>query len=86
VLVKRGLEVAAAGNHSVLLVGPPGSGKTMLASRFVGLLPEMSDEEALEAAAVIADRQLSHRAVEAPAVSRTTTPPPAALVGGGCEK
>ena len=50
--VKRALEVAAAGNHSVLLVGPPGSGKTMLASRFAGLLPEMSDEEALEAAAV----------------------------------
>ncbi|TFW17906.1 YifB family Mg chelatase-like AAA ATPase [Duganella callida] len=52
VLIKRALEVAAAGNHSVLMVGPPGSGKTMLASRFVGLLPEMSDEEALEAAAV----------------------------------
>ncbi|MRW87272.1 YifB family Mg chelatase-like AAA ATPase [Pseudoduganella sp. FT26W] len=51
-LVKRALEVAAAGNHSVLLVGPPGSGKTMLASRFPGLLPQMTDEEALEAAAV----------------------------------
>jgi magnesium chelatase family protein len=50
--VKRALEVAAAGLHSVLLVGPPGAGKTMLASRFAGLLPAMSDEEALEAAAV----------------------------------
>lgn len=49
---KRALEVAAAGLHSVLLVGPPGAGKTMLASRFVGLLPPMSDEEALESAAV----------------------------------
>ncbi len=49
---KRALEVAAAGNHSVLLVGPPGAGKTMLAVRFPGLLPEMTDEEALEAAAV----------------------------------
>ena len=50
--VKLALEVAAAGSHSVLLVGPPGAGKTMLAARFVGLLPCMSDEEALEAAAV----------------------------------
>ncbi|MQA20828.1 YifB family Mg chelatase-like AAA ATPase [Rugamonas rivuli] len=52
VFVKRALEVAAAGNHSILLVGPPGAGKTMLAARFAGLLPEMTDEEALEAAAV----------------------------------
>jgi len=51
--VKRGLEVAAAGNHSVLLVGPPGAGKTMLAVRFPGLLPDMSDDEALQAAAVL---------------------------------
>jgi magnesium chelatase family protein len=50
--VKRALEVAAAGGHSVLLVGPPGAGKTMLASRFVGLLPPMTDREALESAAV----------------------------------
>ncbi|WGG49778.1 YifB family Mg chelatase-like AAA ATPase [Rugamonas sp. DEMB1] len=49
---KRALEVAAAGGHSVLLVGSPGTGKTMLASRFAGLLPPMSDEEALESAAV----------------------------------
>jgi magnesium chelatase family protein len=49
---KRALEVAAAGAHSLLLVGPPGTGKTMLASRFVGLLPPMTDEEALESAAV----------------------------------
>jgi magnesium chelatase family protein len=49
---KRAMEVAAAGAHSLLLVGPPGTGKTMLASRFVGLLPPMTDEEALESAAV----------------------------------
>jgi magnesium chelatase family protein len=49
---KRALEVAAAGSHSVLLLGPPGAGKTMLASRFVGLLPRMTDDEALESAAV----------------------------------
>ena len=50
--VKRALEVAAAGGHSILLMGPPGAGKTMLAARFGGLLPPMTDEEALEAAAV----------------------------------
>ena len=49
---KRALEIAAAGNHSLLLMGPPGAGKSMLAARFPGLLPPMTDEEALEAAAV----------------------------------
>ena len=50
--VKRALEVAAAGGHSVLMIGPPGTGKSMLASRFPGILPPMTDEEALESAAV----------------------------------
>ena len=50
--VKRALEVAAAGLHSALLIGPPGAGKSMLASRFPGLLPPMREEEALETAAI----------------------------------
>lgn len=49
---KRALEVAAAGGHSVLMVGPPGTGKSMLAARFSGILPPMSENEALESAAV----------------------------------
>lgn len=47
-LVKRGLEVASAGGHNTLLIGPPGSGKTMLARRFPSILPPLSREEALE--------------------------------------
>jgi magnesium chelatase family protein len=49
---RRAMEVAAAGQHSMLLVGPPGAGKSMLAARFPGILPPMTQDEALESAAV----------------------------------
>ena len=52
VQAKRALEIAAAGGHSMLMVGPPGTGKSMLAARFAGILPPMNDDEALESAAV----------------------------------
>jgi len=49
---RRALEVAAAGAHSLLMVGPPGAGKSMLAARLPGILPRMTEQEALETAAV----------------------------------
>ena len=49
---KRALEVAAAGRHSLLMVGPPGTGKSMLAQRMAGILPPMTEEEAMSAAAI----------------------------------
>ncbi len=49
---KRALEIAAAGAHSLLFVGPPGTGKSMLANRLPGILPALSDDEALQVAAI----------------------------------
>ena len=49
---RRALEIAASGGHSLLLLGPPGTGKSLLASRLPGILPEMTEAEALEAAAI----------------------------------
>ena len=51
-LPKRALEIAAAGGHSLLMAGPPGTGKSMLAARFPGILPMMTEQEALETAAI----------------------------------
>jgi len=82
---KRALEIAAAGGHSLLLTGPPGSGKSMLAQRFAGVLPDMSVEEALESAAVasLAGRfALEHWALR-PTCSPHHTASAVALVGGG---
>jgi magnesium chelatase family protein len=82
---KRALEIAAAGRHSLLMLGPPGSGKSLLAARLPSILPPMSDDEALEAAAVasLAGRftpeSWGRRPFRAPHHSAST----AALVGGG---
>ena len=83
---KRALEVAAAGQHSLLLVGPPGTGKSMLAARLPGLLPPMDDEEALVSAALLGltpqgldGAGFGRRPVRAPHHSASAV----ALVGGG---
>ncbi len=55
--IKRALEIAAAGSHHVLMVGPPGTGKSMLAARFPGICPPLTDNEALESAALHATSQ-----------------------------
>ncbi len=82
---KRALEVAAAGGHSVLMIGPPGTGKSMLAARFPGILPPMTDEEALESAAVqsLAGGFSISRWKVRPYRAPHHTASGAALVGGG---
>ncbi|MDR2788236.1 MAG: YifB family Mg chelatase-like AAA ATPase [Candidatus Accumulibacter sp.] len=82
---KRALEIAAAGNHSILFAGPPGTGKSMLASRLPGLLPPMTREAALESAAVLSltgqfrPERFGHPPYRSPHHTAST----AALVGGG---
>lgn len=82
---KRALEVAAAGGHSVLLIGPPGSGKSMLAQRFAGLLPPMEVGEALESAALasLGGRFSLERWSVRPTCSPHHSASAVALVGGG---
>ncbi|MDP2166006.1 MAG: YifB family Mg chelatase-like AAA ATPase [Hydrogenophaga sp.] len=85
VAAKRALEIAAAGGHSLLMMGPPGSGKSMLAQRFAGLLPPMSTQEALESAAVasLAGRFALERWGQRPTCAPHHTASAVALVGGG---
>ncbi|MCV2368026.1 YifB family Mg chelatase-like AAA ATPase [Roseateles oligotrophus] len=82
---KRALEIAAIGEHSLLMIGPPGTGKSMLAQRLAGLLPPMTDEEALESASVLSlagqfeSSRWGQRSLRSPHHSASSV----ALVGGG---
>jgi magnesium chelatase family protein len=83
---RRALEIAAAGGHSLLLIGPPGTGKSLLASRLPGILPELTEEEAMEAAAItsisghaVSGASWRRRAFRAPHHTASAV----ALVGGG---
>jgi magnesium chelatase family protein len=82
---RRALEIAAAGGHSLLMIGPPGAGKTMLAARLPGILPRLGDDDALEAAAIqslhkrFSPAQWKQRPFRAPHHTASAV----ALVGGG---
>lgn len=82
---KRALEIAAAGKHNIALFGPPGTGKTLLAKAFLGILPSLTFEEALEATAIhsvsgtLSDQMLSYPPFRAPHHTSSHV----ALVGGG---
>lgn len=82
---KRALEIAAAGNHSLIMFGPPGSGKSMLAARLPGLLPALNEAEARASAAVLSltgqfhPRQFGQRPFRSPHHTASAV----ALVGGG---
>jgi len=82
---RRALEIAAAGGRSLLLMGPPGAGKSMLAQRLSGLLPPMQAQEALEAAAVasLLGRFGPERWGQRPTCAPHHTASAVALVGGG---
>lgn len=85
---RRALEVAAAGGHHLLLIGSPGCGKTLLASRLPGLLPEASDAEAMESAAIasVSGRGLDQaRWRQRPYRAPHHTASAVALVGGGAQ-
>ena len=84
-LAKRALEVAAAGQHNLLMIGPPGAGKSMLAARLPGILPTLSEEEQLAIAAIysVANSKTEPAWFERPFRSPHHSASSAAIAGGG---
>ncbi|GAB6071335.1 YifB family Mg chelatase-like AAA ATPase [Thiomicrorhabdus hydrogeniphila] len=83
---KRALEIAASGHHSMMMVGPPGSGKSMLASRLITILPELTANEAIDVANIrsIAGQQIAEDSFYSrPFIHPHHTASAAAMVGGG---
>jgi magnesium chelatase family protein len=84
---KRALEIAASGNHNLLFIGPPGTGKTMLASRLPGIMPPLTEKQALETAAISsisgAGFNIDNWFIP-PMRNPHHTASAVALVGGGC--
>lgn len=80
---KRALEIAAAGRHNILMTGPPGSGKSMLASRLPGILPPLAKAERLTSATIHAAQGFTHNSEWPPIRSPHHTSSAVALVGGG---
>lgn len=88
VAAKRALEIAAAGGHAMLMVGPPGSGKTMLASRLPTIMPEMNANEILETSIIYSIAgQLNNKSLMSSRPFRSVhhTSSPVALAGGGSD-
>ena len=84
---RRALEIAAAGGHALLMLGPPGTGKSMLATRLPGILPPLADEDARTSAGILSlaglfdPEQFGERPFRAPHHSAS----PAAVIGGGSQ-
>lgn len=82
---RRALEIAAAGGHSLLFTGPPGSGKTLMAARLPTILPDLNDEEALEVASTYSIANTEYQYGTRPFREIHHTISAVALVGGGCQ-